>query len=41
VRRPLFRGDADPRQADDEENLGQDEIGQPELALERGAAGLD
>ena len=33
VRRALFGGNADPRQADDEQDLGKDKVGQAELFL--------
>jgi len=41
VRASLFRGDADPRQADDEEDLGEDQIAEAEFALQQLAARLD
>jgi hypothetical protein len=41
VRGPELRRDADPAQADDEQDLGEDEVGGAELLLERCAAGGD
>jgi hypothetical protein len=37
VRRALFRGDADPGEADDEQDLGERQVGEAELLLEDAA----
>ena len=41
VRRPLLRRDADPRQADDEEDLREREIDEAEILPQQGAARFD
>jgi len=41
VRRPQLAGDADPRESDDEEDLGEGEVANPELLLERRAVSFD
>lgn len=41
MRRSLLRGDADPGEPDDEQDLGEHEIAEPQLLLEHIAARLD